>query len=80
MRDILKIHYEKLPPSAVKRSHSEDEDTYVNLARLKEELGRLQQYKVYIQEEGGISQFPCFSRLDVLAVLDTLVESPRRMP
>lgn len=80
MRDILKIHYEKLPPSAVERSHSKEEDIYVNLACLKGELGRLQQYKIYIQEESGISQFPCFSRLDVLAVLDTLVESPERMP
>lgn len=78
--DYLSIHFEKSPPCAVEKSHSKEEDIYVNLARIKEELGGLQQYKIFIQEERGFTQFPCFSRLDVLAVLDSLTETPRRMP
>ena len=78
--DYLSIHFEKLPPSAVEKSHSKEEDIYVNLARIKEELGRLQQYEIFIQDERGFTKFPCFSRLDVIAVLHNLAEIPRRMP
>jgi hypothetical protein len=79
MRDFLKIHYEKRPPSpAVQIKHSEDEDIYVNLARLKEELDKLERYVVTVQEENGISQFPCFSRVDILCILSHLTSKPER--
>lgn len=78
-RDYLKITYQRKQPSAV-RFEKADEITYVNVARLKEELGKIEQFQAIAQDEDGISQFSCYRRLDVLAALDCLTQDPRGIP